>query len=176
VFEGIRLDVPNISGRMDNLRAAILRPQIALLPDRVARWEALYRTLEAGLAETPGLHLIPRPDHERFVGSSFQFLLLDWPAPKVQAVVARAAARGVELKWFGAPDPVAFTSRYDHWRYAAPDPLPQTDRILAGLIDMRLPLTFTPEDAALIARILRAEVSAVWQGEAAETAALPLAD
>ncbi len=175
-FEGLRLDVPNISGRMDNLRAAILRPQIALLPDRVARWERLYRTLEAGLAETPGLHLIPRPDHERFVGSSFQFLLLDWPAAKVQAVVARAAARGVELKWFGAPDPVAFTSRYDHWRYAAPDPLPRTDRILAGLIDMRVPLTFSPEDAAQIARILRAEVSAVWQGEGAETAALPPAD
>lgn len=176
VFEGLRLDVPNISGRMDNLRAAILRPQIALLPDRVARWETLYRTLEAGLAETPGLDLIPRPDHERFVGSSFQFLLLDWLAPKVQAVVARAAARGVELKWFGAPDPVAFTSRYDHWRYAAPDPLPQTDRILAGLIDMRLPLTFSPEDAAQIARILRAEVSAAWQGEGADTVALTLAD
>lgn len=175
-FEGIRLDMPNISGRMDNLRAAILRPQIALLPDRVARWEVLYRTLEAGLEGTPGLRLIPRPDHERFVGSSFQFLLPDWPAARVQAVVARAAARGVELKWFGAPDPVAFTSRYDHWRYAAPAPLPQTDRILAGLIDMRLPLTFAPDDAAQIARILRAEVSAVFQGEAAETAALPLAD
>jgi dTDP-4-amino-4,6-dideoxygalactose transaminase len=176
VFEGLRLDIPNISGRMDNLRAAILRPQIALLPDRVARWESLYRTLEAGLADTPGLRLIPRPDHERFVGSSFQFLLPDCPAPKVQAVVARAAARGVELKWFGAPDPVAFTSRYDHWRYAAPDPLPQTDRILTGLIDMRLPLTFTPGDAAQIARILQTEVSAVWQGEGAEAGALPLAD
>jgi dTDP-4-amino-4,6-dideoxygalactose transaminase len=176
VFEGLRLDMPNISGRMDNLRAAILRPQIALLPERVTRWEALYRTLEAGLSEMPGLRLIPRPDHERFVGSSFQFLLLDWPAAKVQAVVARAAARGVELKWFGAPDPVAFTSRYDHWRYAAPDPLPRTDRILAGLIDMRLPLTFSPEDAAQIGRILRAEVSAVWQGEGAGTDVLPLAD
>jgi hypothetical protein len=54
--------------------------------------------------------------------------------------------------------------------------LPQTDHILAGLIDMRLPLTFSPQDAALIARILRAEVSSVWQGEGAEADALPLAD
>jgi hypothetical protein len=60
----------------------------------------------------------------------------------------------VELKWFGAADPQGFTSRYAHWRYAAPEPLPQTDRVLAGLIDMRLPLTFSPEDVALIARIL----------------------
>ena len=36
---------------------------------------------------------------------------------------------------------------------------------LAGLIDMRLPLTFSLEDCALIGRIIRAEVSAVFQGD-----------
>jgi hypothetical protein len=128
------------------------------------------------LRGTPGLHVIERPEDEQFVGSSFQFLLPDWPAPKVQALLARAAQRGVELKWFGAPDPVAFTSRYDHWRYASPEPMPKTDRILAGLIDMRLPLTFAPEDAALIGRILHAEASAVWQGDEAVVEAVPLAD
>lgn len=175
-FEGIRLDTPNISGRMDNLRAAILRPQLPLLADRVRRWGDLYRRLEGGLADTPGLRLIPRPEHEVYVGSSFQFLLPDWPAGRIKALVARCAARGVELKWFGAPDPVAFTSRYDHWRYAAPTPLPQTDRLLAGLIDMRVPLTFTPEDCALIARIIRAEVLAVQQSGEEADEAVPLAD
>jgi hypothetical protein len=43
--------------------------------------------------------------------------------------------------------------------------LPKSDRILAGLIDMRLPLTFSLEDCALIARIIRAEVGAVYQGQ-----------
>jgi dTDP-4-amino-4,6-dideoxygalactose transaminase len=60
VFEGIKLQTPNVSGRMDNLRAAILRPQLALLPDRVARWAALYQTLEAGLSDTNGLRLVTR--------------------------------------------------------------------------------------------------------------------
>ena len=70
---------------------------------------------------------------------------------------------------------MAFTSRYEHWRYADPQPLPQTDKVLAGLIDMRLPLTFSPEDAALIGRIIRAEVLAVQQsGE--EVAAVVLGD
>lgn len=175
-FEGIRLDTPNISGRMDNLRAAILRPQLKLLAERVARWGRLYRTLETGLTDTPGLRLIPRPAHEVYVGSSFQFLLPDWTAGRIKALIARCATRGVELKWFGAPDPVAFTSRYDHWRYAAPTPLPQTDRLLAGLIDMRVPLTFTPEDCALIARIIRAEVLAVQQSGEEAAEAVPLAD
>lgn len=173
VFERIKLDIPNVSGRMDNLRAAILRPQLKLLEDRRVRWERLYRTLEAGLAETGGLRLVARPEAEVFVASSFQFLLPDWPEGKIRALIARCAGRGVELKWFGAPEPVAFTSRYEHWAYADPVPLPQTDRILAGLIDMRLPLTFTPEDAALIGRIIRAEVMAVQQsGEEAEVLAL----
>lgn len=170
VFEGLRLDTPNISGRMDNLRAAILRPQLRMLADRVARWRVLYDTLEAGLGDTPGLRLVPRPAHEDFVGSSFQFLLPGWEPARVEALLARAAARGVELKWFGAADPVAFTSRYAHWRYAAPVALPQTDRVLAGLIDMRLPLTFTPADVALIARIIRDEVAAVREGAVAPPA------
>jgi dTDP-4-amino-4,6-dideoxygalactose transaminase len=158
VFEALKLDVPNVSSRMDNLRAAILRPQIAMLEDRRARWRVLYQGMEAGLAGVPGLKLIPRPQVEDYMGSSFQFLLPGWEPARVAALVAACAERGVELKWFGAADPLGFTSRYAHWRYADPVPLPQTDSILAGLIDMRLPLTFTPADVALIARIIAEEV------------------
>ena len=175
VFERVKYLTPNVSGRMDNLRAAILRPQLADLPRQCARWNALYRVLEAGLADTPGLRLIARPAAEAYVASSFQFLLPDWPEGRVRSFLARAAARGVELKWFGAAEPQGFTSRHDSWRYAEAQSLPQTDRILAGLIDMRLPLTFSESDAALIARILRDEVSAVFQsGE--DLAEAPTAD
>ncbi|ROT98531.1 DegT/DnrJ/EryC1/StrS family aminotransferase [Histidinibacterium lentulum] len=167
VFRRVRLETPNVSSRMDNLRAAILRPQLAVLPDQCRRWTERYRVVEAGLRDTPGLRLPERPEEESFVGSSIQLLLDGWAAEDVQAVVARCAARGVELKWFGAAEPVAFTSRYDSWRYAEVPHLPQTDRVLAGLLDMRLPLTFSLEDCALIARIIRAEVSAVFQGRAA---------
>ena len=172
-FEGLKLDIPNVSGRMDNLRAAILRPQVALLADRRARWGVLYRRLEAGLQGIPGLRLIPRPEHEAYVGSSFQFRLPDWEEARIVAFLAACAARGVELKWFGAGDPVAFTSRYVHWRYAGAQSCPATDRILAGLVDMRVPLTFTPEDAAQIARILRDEALRIGQAEVVEPVTAP---
>jgi dTDP-4-amino-4,6-dideoxygalactose transaminase len=167
VFEQIRYETPNISGRMDNLRAAILRPQMRDLDAQVARWNERYRTLENGLRGTPGLTVVERPARETYVGSSFQFLLLDWAAERVQEVLRRCAVRGVELKWFGGAEPVAFTSRYDSWRYAETPRLPNSDRILAGIVDMRVPLTFSLEDCAQIARIIRAEVGAVFQGEAA---------
>jgi dTDP-4-amino-4,6-dideoxygalactose transaminase len=162
-FEDVRFVTPNISGRMDNLRAAILRPQLRDLAAQRDRWNALYRTIEAGLGGVTGLRLIPRPAQETYVGSSFQFLLPGWGPASVEGLVARCLARGVELKWFGAAEPKAFTSRYDHWRYAPVQSLPRTDRILAGLIDMRLPLTFSTGDAALIAGIIGAEVKALWQ-------------
>ena len=167
VFDRVKYDTPNISGRMDNLRAAILRPQLAGLAEQVARWNDRYRTVEAGLRDTPGLSIIARPEAEAFVGSSIQFRLDDWAEGDVRSVLARCLARGVELKWFGGAEPIGFTSRYDSWRYAEVPSLPATDRVLAGLIDMRLPLTFSLEDCALIARIIRAEVSAVWQARAA---------
>jgi dTDP-4-amino-4,6-dideoxygalactose transaminase len=176
VFERLKLDVPNVSSRMDNLRAAILRPQIAMLDDRRARWRALYQGMERGLSGAPGVKLIPRPQHEDYVGSSFQFLLPGWEAARVAGFVAGAAARGVELKWFGAADPQGFTSRYAHWQYADPVPLPQTDRVLAGLIDMRLPLTFGPEDVVQITRILTDEAGKAAQAEALGPVAAVAAD
>ena len=44
--------------------------------------------------------------------------------------------------------------------------MPASDRILAGVVDMRVRLTFGLEDCALIARIIRADVSAVYQASA----------
>jgi dTDP-4-amino-4,6-dideoxygalactose transaminase len=160
-FENVKYVTPNVSGRMDNLRAAILRPQLADLPAQVARWNRLYHTLEDGLRNIPGLAIIDRDPRESIVGSSFQFLMPGAGADRIGAFLKACSARGVELKWFGAAEPVAFTSRYDSWRYAPEQRLPNTDAILAGLIDMRLPLTFSVADAALIASIIRDEAMAV---------------
>lgn len=173
-FDAVRLETPNVSGRMDNLRAAILRPQLGLLGQRVERWAERYQTLEAGLRGVTGLVLVTRPVAETYVGSSFQFRLPDWSPARIAMFLKRTLGRGVELKWFGAPQPVAFTSQYRHWRYAAPQSLPQTDRILAGLVDMRVPLTFSLEDCAQIARIIRAEAQSVGQGPEPEPVDLPL--
>ena len=162
-FVTVKYDTPNISGRMDNLRAAILRPQLKRLEAQIDGWNARYHVVQDGLRDTPGLTLINRPAVERFVGSSFQFLLSGWAPEAIVSVLTRCAARGVELKWFGGAEPVGFTSRYDSWRYAEPSALPASDAVLASIIDMRVPLTFSLDDCALIARIIRAEVSAVFQ-------------
>lgn len=158
-FDDIRLDTPNCSGRMDNLRAAILRPQLADLAMQAERWNERYRALEAGLNQVENLTLIERPAKEYFVASSFQFLLPNFNVDQVQGVVVACDARGVQLKWFGADNPVGFTSRYDSWRYVDPQKLPKTDKIMAGLLDMRIPLTMSLDECGIIATIIKEEVA-----------------
>ena len=85
--------------------------------------------VDGALAQVAGLTRVNRPQQEKFVASSYQFLLLDWSADAIWDVVESCLARGVELKWFGAAEPVGFTSCYDSWAYAPSSPLPSSDRV-----------------------------------------------
>ncbi|MDD9911307.1 MAG: DegT/DnrJ/EryC1/StrS aminotransferase family protein [Ahrensia sp.] len=158
VFEDIRLDTPNYSGRMDNLRATILRGQLASLEDRVHRWSELYRVLEVGIGASTAIDVSRRAQHEAFVGSSFQFRPR-LASNQFEKLIANCAARGVDIKWFGAKEPRAFTSRFDSWRYlGTPQGLPRTLAVLERTCDIRVPLTFDSDDCALIASIIVEEV------------------
>jgi dTDP-4-amino-4,6-dideoxygalactose transaminase len=149
--------MPNLSARMDELRAAILRPQIADLSRQAGRWNLLYRALEGGLRAAPGLRLIDRPAAEGFVGSSLQALTPEGGDPR--AFLDACAARGVEWKWFGRDRAQGFTSTHRHWGHVPSQALPRTDAVLARLIDIRLPLTFEEADCAAIARITGEEAA-----------------
>ena len=153
-FETARYQMPNQSARMDALRAAVLRPQLLQLEDNIRRWNALYETVAATLARCSAIALPERPEQEDMVGSSIQFRVPELDEPGCRRLVRGCAARGVQLKWFGAPEPEGFTSGHASWRYMASQKLPQTDRILATLFDMRLPLTLSREDCVLIAEII----------------------
>ncbi len=162
VFDQIRLETPNYSGRMDNLRATLLRAQLPLLSDNCQRWNQLYEIAEAQLIDTPGLELPLRPAKETYVGSSIQFRASGLSAEDIQTMVTACAARGVELKWFGNLDPQGFTSRYDSWRYLdTPPRLQATLDILATTLDMRIPLTFDADDMKTITAIIIEEYSAL---------------
>lgn len=158
VFEDIKLDTPNYSGRMDNLRAAILREQLKSLPENCLRWNKLYAAAESGLRKSNAIILSERSEQETFVGSSIQFRVDT--LKDVEGFIKRCAERGVELKWFGNKDPNGFTSRYDSWRYLGEAvTLPNTLRVLDRTFDMRLPLTFNESDMVTITGIIVEEVA-----------------
>jgi dTDP-4-amino-4,6-dideoxygalactose transaminase len=163
VFERWRSITPNFSLRMSNLAAAVALPQLGpVLADRCRRWNDRHHWITVALAATPGLRLPVRAQAERHVASSIQFSLTDLAPDAIARFVEGCGRRGVHIKWFGAPEPVGFTSAWTHWRYfGEPQVLPNADRVLAGLCDMRLPLTLTREDCVEIAAVITGTLAAV---------------
>ncbi len=157
VFERWKYVTPNFSMRMSNLAAAIVRPQLgAVLAERCRRWNERYGWVADALNGTPRLRLPHRPVDEQFVASSIQFSLLDCSRTQIATFIAACAERGVHIKWFGADEPVGFTSVWTHWRYfGQAQSLPNAQRVLGGLCDMRLPLTLTQADCRAIAGVIR---------------------
>ncbi len=155
VFERWRYVTPNFSMRMSNLAAALLRPQLALLPERGERWRRIYADLARELVKAHGVALPARDPREDFVPSSIQFSLDLQPA-QIERFLTECDLRGLYVKWFGVAKPVAFTSNYQHWHYLGEQaPMPQSMQVLSHLLDLRTPLSLTPQDCMLIGRIVQ---------------------
>ena len=164
VFERWKYHTPNFSLRMSNLPAALARAQLGeVLQERCQRWNQRYGWLAGALEGAAHIRLPRRPTKEQFVGSSIQFLLRDMSRAQMQSVIAACAEEGVHIKWFGADEPVGFTSVWTHWRYfGQSQDLPQAQAVLAALCDLRLPLSLTQADCLGIAHTIRAAVKSVF--------------
>ncbi len=154
VFADIRLETPNCSGRMDNLRAAILRPQLVELDTSVERWNERYQVIERRLSAVSAIEVPVRPEKEYYVGSSLQFLIKDINDESARLFIQTNKALGVELKWFGDHEPHGYTSNHKSWQYTDSQSLPVTDRVLSGLFDIRVPLTFSLQDCEHLAEVI----------------------
>ena len=154
VFEDICLQTPNYSGRMDNLRAAILRPQLRLLEKNIKRWNKRYQLVEKILKEVKGIELPKRSIEESYVGSSIQFRIPGISQSDAANFLKVNKERGVEIKWFGSDEPNGFTSNHKSWKYIEQQSLEKSDKILSSLFDLRLPLTFSLEDCEILSNII----------------------
>ncbi len=159
-------DTPNFSMRMTALAAALLRPQLAELPRRAKRWNEIHDRIVAGLARSQHLHAPARDAGAQvFSATSVQFSVLGLGPADIAAFLALTKARGLPIKWFGAESQIGFTSAPRHWRYAgAQGELRQTHEVLAGLCDIRTPLTLTDGECDLIAGIVRESIETVVAG------------
>ena len=155
VFETYKYEIPNLSLRMSNLQAALIRPQLRMLPERVRQWNERYRALAEGLKKIDHVNVPARDPREEFVGSSIQFSLTGLSPSEAEAFVSGCNRSGVSVMWFGRKEPQGYTSNYHTWRYVErlPD-LRQTDGVLDFMCDMRIPLTFTLEDCDVLVRII----------------------
>ncbi len=156
VFDRHKYLMPNCSMRMSNLAAAVLRPQIKLIDERAVAWRTIYDRVATGFQSIECIRMPVRIDQNSCVPTSIQFSLVDLDVDQITQFLNSVSARGVHVKWFGRPEPEGFTFTHRHWRYIHADTVPEnTDRVLAGLCDMRLPLSLRPEDCDTVVQVVR---------------------
>jgi hypothetical protein len=110
----------------------------------------------------PYVRLPRRPAEEQYVASSIQFSLLDLSRAQIERAIAACAERGVHIKWFGADEPLGFTSVWTHWRFfGEAQSLANAERVLGSLCDMRLPLTLSEADCAAMGGVIRSALSSI---------------
>ena len=159
VFERWKYVTPNFSMRMSNLAASLLRPQIGQLAERGQRWNHIYSALARELCKARYVSVPARDAKEEFIASSIQFTL-DLTPPQIERFLNECSLRGLYVKWFGAATPVAFTSNYEHWHYLQSKPdIPKSKTVLNQLMDLRTPLSLTPDDCELIGQIVASATS-----------------
>ena len=155
-FEKYRGHIPNFSMRMSNLAAAVGRPQIGLLSARAEIWNACYHRLVEGLSKIQQVRIPTRSAKESYVMSSIQFSVKGLTDAEMEKFLADTAARGVFVKWFGRKQAVGFTSVHSHWEYVIEkQSLPQSERVLSEVCDMRIPLALPLDSCDTIVAVIR---------------------
>jgi len=154
VFARWKGRMANHSMRMSALVAAILRPQLTLLPARNSRWREVHDRIAARLRTHQLLRLPERAEAEDYTPTSIQFFMEGLTTSQIEAVIADSTAHGVPIKFFGGTTPQGFTSRSPHWEYIPSQPLPRSESILATLCDIRLPLGLSDSQADTLANVV----------------------
>jgi dTDP-4-amino-4,6-dideoxygalactose transaminase len=154
-----RLPLYNL--RLQNLSAAVIRPQLAEVPRRVADGRANHDYVAAQLNTSPWLEVPPPLPQEQRAPDSIQFNLVGMTDAQVTAFAEAAQAGGVKVQVFGmsADNARAFWN----WQFiegGVPE-LPKTRAMLMRACDVRLPARLRQADLDFVAGVLLAAAEEV---------------
>ncbi len=145
--------VPLYNTRLNNLSAAVIRPQIAEIPRRVRDGRRNHDYVAGLLNASPWLHVPPPLGPESRAPDSIQFNLEGFTDAETLAFQDAAEARGVKVQVFGmsADNARAFWN----WKFLGETPeLPRTRAMLTRACDARLPARLKRAELDLIAGAL----------------------
>ena len=156
--------LPLYNMRMNNLSAAVLRPQIAEVPRRVRDGRANHDYVAGLLNSSPWLEVPPALDREVRAPDSIQFNLKSFAGDdEARAFQHAAQARGVEVQVFGlsADNARAFWN----WGFLPPQPdLERTRAMLMRACDVRLPARLRRDELDFLATTLVVTAAEVKEG------------
>ena len=153
--------LPLYNMRMQNLSAAVIRPQLAEVPRRVLAGRTNHDYVAARLNQSPWLDVPPPLAPELRAPDSIQYNLVGFERDAdVLAYQTEAKKRGVPVQVFGLSQDNA--RAFWNWKFLgdAPD-LPQTRAMLMRACDVRLPARLTRPELDFIADALTTAAEAV---------------
>jgi len=155
-FKDLPVELPNYSLRMSALAAAVIRPQIKTLDERIEKYNKRYHALAKNLEERAGDHMtIPgvTPEVSRMVHDSLQFNMDKKFTPEMlEKFLKECADHGLPVELFGHK---SNARNFVNWGFApAEDPLPLTSEMLSHACDVRMPLMWDDEDFEDMANVL----------------------
>lgn len=155
--------LPLYNTRMQNLSAAVIRPQLPELERRVSAGLANHDYVAEKLNESPWLDVPPPLAPETRAPDSLQFNLVgDWSDAEALGLQDAAKARGVSVQVFGlSPDNAR---AFWNWQFLGELPdLPKTRAMLMRACDTRLPARLTRPELDFIASAI-VEAAATVKG------------
>lgn len=153
--------LPLYNMRMQNLSAAVIRPQLPLVADRVAKGRAGHDRVADVLNACAHLTVPAALAPEDRAPDSIQFNLAgDWSDAQALAFQAEAKKRGVSVQVFGLSEGNA--RAFWNWEFLGPAPdLPRTRAMLMRACDVRLPTRLTEAELDFIAAAIVAAADSV---------------
>ncbi len=145
--------LPLYNTRLSNLSAAIIRPQLAEIPRRVADGRRNHDYVAAILNGSPWLDVPPPLPPEDRAPDSIQFNLIGLTEAETRAFAQAAETRGVKVQVFGLSEDNA--RAFWNWKFLGNIPdLPRTREMLMKACDTRLPARLGKADLDFIATSL----------------------
>ena len=143
--------LPLYNLRMQNLSAAVIRPQLPLVAERVAKGRAGHDRVAAVLNGSAYLAVPEALGPEERAPDSIQFNLEGaWSDSQAMEFQAAAKARGISVQVFGLSEGNA--RAFWNWQFLGEVPdLPQTRAMLMRACDVRLPTRLTEGELDYIA-------------------------
>lgn len=153
--------LPLYNTRMQNLSAAVIRPQLPEVERRVRDGLRNHDHVAARLNESPWLDVPPPLGPEERAPDSLQFNLVgDWTDAEALRLQDEAKARGVGVQVFGLSKDNA--RAYWNWQFLGEQvELPKTRAMLMRACDTRLPARLTTPELDFIAEAIVAAAQAV---------------
>jgi len=142
--------LPLFNLRMNNLSAAIIRPQFSEIGRRVRDGRANHDYVAARLNASPHVS-VPAPlPHEERAPDSIQFNLVGFSDTEARNLIEASKAQGTPISIFGLHTDNA--RAFWNWKFIGNIPeLPKTRAMLMRACDMRLPARLTREQLDQIA-------------------------